>query len=38
MKALGFGGVDDDQMAFAIHDVSLSFARDMKNENLQGPR
>ena len=36
MKALGFGGVADEQMAFAIHDVSLSFARDMKKENLQG--
>lgn len=36
MKALGFGGVEDDQMAFAIHNVSLSFAREMKNEKLQG--
>lgn len=36
MNALGFGGVEDDQMAFAIHDVSLSFARDMKKENLRG--
>jgi hypothetical protein len=36
MKVLGFGGVEDEQMAFAIHDVSLRFAREMKNENLQG--
>lgn len=35
MKTLGFDGVAKDQMAFAIHDVSLTFARDMKNENLQ---
>jgi hypothetical protein len=35
MKTLGFGGVADNQMAFALHDVSLGFARDMKNENLQ---
>lgn len=36
MKALGFGGVEGQQMAFAIHDVSLSFARDMKSQNLEG--
>ncbi|MET0535647.1 MAG: hypothetical protein ABW171_15635 [Steroidobacter sp.] len=35
MSALGFGGVERHQMAFAIHDVSLSFAREMKNANLQ---
>jgi hypothetical protein len=35
MKTLGFDGVADDQMFFAIHDVSLSFARDMKKANLQ---
>lgn len=35
MSALGLGGVEDDQIAFAIHDVSLSFAREMKNENLK---
>jgi hypothetical protein len=34
MKALGFAGVEDEQMAFALHDVSLEFARDMKSENL----
>jgi hypothetical protein len=36
MKALGFGGVAGKQIHFAMHDVSLKFARDMKNENLQG--
>ena len=36
MAALGFGGVGGNQMAFAVHDVSVSFARDMRNENLQG--
>lgn len=36
MKALGFGGVERHQMAFAIHDVSLKFARDMKDASLQG--
>jgi hypothetical protein len=36
MKALGFGGVAGKQIHFAVHDVSLSFARDMKNANLQG--
>ena len=35
MKALGFGGVEGKQIHFAMHDVSLSFARDMKNANLQ---
>jgi hypothetical protein len=36
MKSLGFDGVADHQMQFAVHDVSLSFARDMKNEKLGG--
>lgn len=35
MKALGFGGAEDMQMALAIHDVSLSFARDMKKAQLK---
>jgi len=35
MKALGFDGVDGEQVHFAIHDVSLAFARDMKSANLQ---
>ena len=35
MKALGFRGVEGKQIHFATHDVSLSFARDMKNANLQ---
>jgi hypothetical protein len=36
MKTLGFSGVERNQMAFAIHDVSLSFARDMQTLNLHG--
>jgi hypothetical protein len=36
MKALGFDGVDGEQVQFALHDVSLSFARDIKNTNLRG--
>jgi hypothetical protein len=36
MKALGFSVVTDDQMTFAVHDVSLAFARDMKSESLRG--
>jgi hypothetical protein len=36
MQALGFGAVDGKEMAFAIHDVSLNFARDMKNAKLEG--
>jgi hypothetical protein len=37
MKALGFDGVDDEmQFAMAVHDVSLDFARTMKNEKLSG--
>jgi hypothetical protein len=36
MKALGFAGVERHQMVFAIHDVSLKFARDMKDANLRG--
>ena len=35
MKALGFGGVAGKQIHFAMHDVSLNFARDMKNANLK---
>jgi hypothetical protein len=35
MKALGFGGVEDKQIHFAMMDVSLGFARDMKNANLK---
>lgn len=35
MKALGFSGVEGKQIHLAIHDVSLNFARDMKNANLQ---
>ncbi len=35
MQALGFSGVADAQISFALHDVSLKFARDMKNANLQ---
>ena len=35
MKALGFGGVEGKQIHFATHDVSLSFARDIKNANLK---
>jgi hypothetical protein len=37
MSDLGFGGIDDDeQLAMAVHDVSLDFARQMKDENLAG--
>jgi len=36
MKALGFDGVAGKQMQFALHDISLSFARDIKNTNLRG--
>lgn len=36
MKALGFNVAEDNQIHFAVHDVSLSFARDMKSANLQG--
>lgn len=36
MKALGFRGVEGKQVHFATHDVSSSFARDMKNANLKG--
>jgi hypothetical protein len=35
MKALGFGGVEGKQIHFAMHDVSLDFAGEMKNANLQ---
>jgi hypothetical protein len=35
MKALGFDGVTEEQVQFAIHDVSLNFAREMKSANLQ---
>ena len=35
MQALGFDGAAADPMSFAIHDVSLSFARDMRAANLQ---
>lgn len=35
MKALGFGGVEGKQIHFAMLDVSLGFARDMKNANLK---
>jgi hypothetical protein len=37
MHDLGFGGIDDNkQFAMAVHDVTLEFARRMKNENLRG--
>jgi hypothetical protein len=35
MKALGFDVVKGNQIHFAMHDVSLSFAREMKGANLQ---
>jgi 4-hydroxy-3-methylbut-2-enyl diphosphate reductase IspH len=35
MKALGFNGVEGKQLHFAMHDVSLNFAREMKTANLQ---
>jgi len=35
MKALGFDVVRDNQIHFAMHDVSLNFAREMKNANLR---
>ena len=35
MGELGFGGIDDDeQLAMALHDVSLDFARQMQGENI----
>jgi hypothetical protein len=37
MGDLGYAGIDDDeQFAMAMHDVSLDFARDMKEEDLTG--
>jgi phosphoglycolate phosphatase-like HAD superfamily hydrolase len=36
MQALGFDIAEGNQIHLAVHDVSLSFARDMKNANLQG--
>jgi hypothetical protein len=37
MQSLGFSGVTaDKQLAFAIHDVSLAFARQMKSLGIQG--
>ena len=37
MRDLGFGGIDDNkQFAMAVHDVTLEYARQMKNENLRG--
>lgn len=36
MKALGFSVSEREQIHFAIHNVSLSFARDMQSANLQG--
>ena len=36
-SALGFSGIDDEeQVAMAVHDVTLDFARQMKGEQLQG--
>lgn len=35
MNALGFDGVKDKQIHFAMHDVSLNFAREMKSANLR---
>jgi hypothetical protein len=35
MKALGFGDVEGKQMQFAMFDVSLNFAQDMKNAKLK---
>jgi hypothetical protein len=35
MKSLGFDDVEGKQMHFAVHDVSLNFARDMKSANLR---
>ena len=37
MASLGFSGITaDQQLAFAVHDVSLSFARDMKAAGVNG--
>ena len=37
MAALGFSGIEDDQLIqFAIHDVSLNFAREMKGAGVNG--
>src|SRR5256712_4210 len=37
MKSLGFERIDGDrQLAMAIHDVSLKFAKDIRAKNLQG--
>jgi hypothetical protein len=37
MQSLGFSGISaDEQLAFAIHDVSLAFARQMKSLGIQG--
>lgn len=36
MKALGFNVAANNQIHFGVHDVSLSFARDMKGADLQG--
>jgi hypothetical protein len=36
MASLGFSGINsDEQFAMALHDVSLKFAQDMKDEHLQ---
>jgi hypothetical protein len=37
MSALGFSGIDEEmQFAMALHDVSLDFAKSMKDEKLTG--
>ncbi|MBV9613808.1 MAG: hypothetical protein JO091_15140 [Acidobacteriaceae bacterium] len=37
MAALGFPGIEEEnQMAFALHDVSLAYAREMKSLAIQG--
>ena len=37
MTALGFGGIDDEKLlSYALHDVSLAFAKEMKAANIAG--
>jgi hypothetical protein len=37
MAALGFGDITEDkQLSYAIHDVSLAFAKDMKSQGIAG--
>jgi hypothetical protein len=37
MAALGFGGIDDEKlMSYALHDVSLAFAKEMKAAHIEG--